>query len=67
MTSSDFPDPDQMVYAASICGKYCSKTAALTNWIPENEPRQCDACLHWNNKPCSKMKGLLNRMAEEEL
>jgi hypothetical protein len=67
MTSSELPDPDQMAFTASICGKYCSKTAALTNWIPDNEPRQCGTCLHWNNKPCSKMDSLLDQADGVEL
>ena len=50
--------PEQMTYAASVCGKYCSKIAALTTWDVEDEPVRCDTCIHWNNGPCSKMTPL---------
>ncbi len=51
---------EQMASAASICGKYFSKVAALTTWDIEDEPVRCDTCIHWNNGPCSKMPSITN-------
>jgi hypothetical protein len=44
--------PDHMVKAASVCDKYCSKTAALTTFNYDNEEANCGICVHWNGKPC---------------
>ena len=52
-------NPELMSYAASVCGKYCSKVAALTTWNLGEEPVRCDTCIHWNNGPCSKMTSLM--------
>ena len=51
-----FTKAEQMAYAASVCGKYCSKVAALTTWDTADEPVRCDTCIHWNDEPCSKME-----------
>jgi len=59
--------PEQLAYAASVCGKYCSKVAALTNWEPEDEPVRCDTCIHWNNKPCSRLSALLSVEDKSEI
>jgi len=53
--------PEQLSHAASVCGKYYSKVAALTTWESENEPVRCDTCIHWNNKPCSKLNSIVGQ------
>jgi hypothetical protein len=58
---------EQMSHAASVCGKYCSKIAALTTWDYEDEPVRCDTSIHWNNGPCSRMAPLSQDRQREGL
>ncbi|HHU50068.1 MAG: hypothetical protein ACOYEH_05445 [Caldicoprobacterales bacterium] len=58
---------EQMAYAAAVCGKYCSKVAALTTWDTADEPVRCDTCIHWNGGPCSKMASFINEGQRERL
>jgi len=57
-------------YAASVCGKFCSRVIALTNRIPENEAAHCDSCIHWNNDRCIRFNeltsGYKNMQGDEE-
>ena len=51
---------DHLMFAASVCDKYCSKIAALTNLTPEDETTSCERCLHWNDKPCFMFNRMCN-------
>ena len=61
MNSNLVADSELKAYAASICGKNCSKLFALTNRIPENETAHCDACIHWNNDRCIKYNEVVQK------